>query len=72
MTDRTGRMNQPIEIRKTPQAHANLMTSTKDCTSHAHPGPTMIITTSTTSCKTVSDVLHKVRARAWKHPNTKL
>ena len=69
MTDRT---RQPIEILKTPQACENLMMSMMDRTSRAHQGPTMIITTSTTSCKTVANVLRKDQARTWKYPNTKL
>ena len=38
--------------------------NTMDRTSHTHPGPTMIITT---SCNTVSDVLPKDPARTRKH-----
>ena len=49
-----------------------LNASMKDHTSWTHPGPTMIFTTSTTSCKTVSDILCKDRIRTRKHPNTKL
>ena len=59
-------------MHKTSQARENSTTNMMDHTSHSHPGPTAIITTSMTSCNTVSDVFRKDQTRTWKHPNIKL
>ena len=61
-TDHTNCMNQHQTTNRNvqkPQARENLSMSMTNHTSHTHPGPTMILRASTTSCKTVSDVLHK-------------
>ena len=55
--DRTNLTNEPthqMEICRNIQACENLMTSTTDCTSRTHPGPTVTAATSMTSCSTVS------------------
>ena len=47
------------------------MTNTMDRTSHTHPGPTMITTTSTTSHNTVSDVLSQRPSKNMETPKHK-
>ena len=56
-TDRTNHKEQVQINNKTtryPQARENSTTSTTNCTSSPHPGPTITATTSTTSRSTVS------------------
>ena len=70
MTDHTSHINQLQTANRNKQklqAHKNLATNMMGHTSCADPGLTMIVTTSTTSYKLVSDVLHKDRT---KHGNT--
>ena len=43
-----------MEMYKTIQACNNGMKSMTDCTSHTHPGPTITMATTKTSCSTVS------------------
>ena len=56
-----------IGINKILQAHKNLVTNMMDHTSRIHPGSRAIVTTIKTSCRPVSNVLHKDRT---KHRNT--
>ena len=62
-TSRTNQLQTANRNKQKLQARKNQATNMMDRTSHTDPAPTMILTTSTTSCKSVSDILRKDRTK---------